>query len=88
MKKPNLFIVGHPKSGTTALYNFLKQHPDIFMCPVKEPAFFCKDFIEESDLFHKQKSFYLDSWSREQKVYLSLFADVKSEKIIGECSTR
>jgi len=86
MKKPNLFIVGHPKSGTTALYNFLKQHPDIFMCPVKEPNFFCKDFIEESDLFHKQKSFYLDSWSREQKAYLSLFANVKSEKIIGECS--
>ena len=87
MKKPNLFIVGHPKSGTTALYNFLRQHPNIFMSPIKEPRFFCKDFIKESDLFHKQKCFYLDAWSREQAAYLSLFADVKSEKIIGECST-
>lgn len=87
MKKPNLFIVGHPKSGTTALYNFLRQHPDIFMSLIKEPCFFCKDLIRESDLFHTQKRFYLDDWSREQAAYLSLFADVKSEKIIGECST-
>lgn len=87
MKKPNLFIVGHPKSGTTALYNFLRQHPDIFMSPIKEPCFFCKDLIRESDLFHTQKRFYLDDWSREQAAYLLLFADAKREKIIGECST-
>jgi len=44
MKKPNLFVVGEAKSGTTALYDFLTQHPDIFMCDPKEPDFFCKDF--------------------------------------------
>lgn len=87
MKKPNLFIVGHPKSGTTALYNFLRQHPDIFMSPIKEPRFFCKDLIKESDLFHKQKRFYLDDWNREQAAYLLLFTDAKREKMIGECST-
>ena len=30
-KLPNLFVVGAAKSGTTALYNFLDQHPDIYM---------------------------------------------------------
>ena len=30
MKKPNLFIVGAPKCGTTFLYHYLKKHPDIY----------------------------------------------------------
>ena len=37
---PNLFIVGAPRSGTTSLYNYLNTHPEVFMCPIKEPAFF------------------------------------------------
>jgi Sulfotransferase domain len=41
--KPNLFIVGAPKSGTTALYTFLKRHPQILMSPIKEPQFFASD---------------------------------------------
>lgn len=43
MAKPNLFIVGAPKCGTTALYEYLSQHPNIFMSPVKEPHFFARD---------------------------------------------
>ncbi len=39
-RKPNLFIVGEAKCGTTALHDFLSQHPDIFMSPTKEPHFF------------------------------------------------
>ncbi len=41
--KPNFFIVGAPKCGTTALYEYLRPHPDIFMPTVKEPHFFAKD---------------------------------------------
>jgi hypothetical protein len=37
---PNFFIAGVPKSGTTALYHSLRQHPQIYMCPVKEPNYF------------------------------------------------
>lgn len=40
--KPNFFIVGAPKCGTTAMYEYLKAHPDIFMPDVKEPNFFGK----------------------------------------------
>ena len=42
-RKPNFFIVGAPKCGTTALYEYLRTHPNIYMSPVKEPHFFAKD---------------------------------------------
>jgi len=35
--KPNFFIVGVSKAGTTSLHEYLAQHPDIFMSPFKEP---------------------------------------------------
>ena len=41
--KPNFFIVGAPKCGTTALYAYLREHPNIFMPAVKEPHFFARD---------------------------------------------
>ena len=42
-KTPNFFIVGAPKCGTTALYEYLRLHPNIFMPELKEPHFFAKD---------------------------------------------
>lgn len=40
---PNFFIVGAAKAGTTSLYHYLSQHPDIFMSPVKEPCHFSQE---------------------------------------------
>lgn len=40
---PNFFIVGAPKCGTTAIYEYLRLHPNIFMPEVKEPHFFARD---------------------------------------------
>jgi hypothetical protein len=37
---PNFFLVGAPKAGTTSLYHYLDQHPQIYMSPIKEPCFF------------------------------------------------
>jgi hypothetical protein len=37
---PNFFIVGAAKAGTTALYEYLKQHPQVYMPPLKEPQYF------------------------------------------------
>src|SRR5258705_1172785 len=37
---PNFFIAGVPKAGTTALYHYLRQHPQIYMSPHKEPTYF------------------------------------------------
>jgi hypothetical protein len=40
---PNFFIVGAPKCGTTALYEYLRPHPHIFMPEIKEPHYFARD---------------------------------------------
>lgn len=41
--KPDFFIVGAAKSGTTSLYHYLRQHPDIYFSPIKEPNYFSSD---------------------------------------------
>lgn len=73
MRKPNFFIVGAPKSGTSSMYDYLRQHPDIFMSKTKEPHFFGG---------HRY-SYPETSWAD----YLLNFKDAKSEKLIGEAST-
>lgn len=42
---PNLFVVGAPKSGTTALCRYLQDHPDVFVCTPKEPHFHSTDLL-------------------------------------------
>jgi len=82
--KPNLFIVGQPKSGTTALHQFLGQHPEIYMSSIKEPHFFCSDFHLESDrAYGKQRFFDF----RSESAYLQLFAKADDAKVVGESST-
>ncbi len=83
MKKtilPNFFIVGAPKAGTTSLYFYLKEHPEVFMCPVKEPEFFSYEEIEAQNLYYKKKRV------KNVQEYVRLFRDVKNEKAIGEAS--
>jgi len=56
--KASVFLVGEQKSGTSALHNFLSQHPDICMSKHKEPGFFCTDIQKESDEFHGSPVFF------------------------------
>jgi len=72
---PNFFIVGASKSGTTTLYEYLNEIPEIYMSPIKEPLYF-HSFIHES---HMKR---IEDTSK----YLSLFKNVKNEKAIGEAS--
>jgi hypothetical protein len=83
MKTPNLFIVGHPRSGTSSLHHYLKQHPDIFMTAIKEPNFFASDFRRDSDKFHKKKLYFP---FRTEDHYLGLYKKWTHEKIGGEAS--
>ena len=41
--RPNFFIVGAPKCGTSSLHEYLRRHPDVFLPEFKEPKFFCTD---------------------------------------------
>ncbi len=42
MRKPDFFILGAAKCGTTSLWYYLGQHPQLFLCQPKEPGFFVK----------------------------------------------
>lgn len=92
MRKPNFFIVGEAKTGSTALYYQLKQHPDIFMPEVKEPNYFCKDFLQESEAFYNKNFFnrlFKDVFLvRTEKRYLRLFKNWNNEKIAGDATVK
>lgn len=44
LSRPNFFLLGAPKSGSTALFTYLFDHPQVFFPPLKEPRFFAEDF--------------------------------------------
>jgi hypothetical protein len=77
---PDFFVVGHPKSGTTALYEMLRGHPQVFMPELKEPRFLAGDMY-----FHSgpADSTHLPATLEE---YLALFADAGPEQLAGEAS--
>jgi hypothetical protein len=79
-KKPNLFIVGAPKSGTTLLYHFLNNHPEAFMSEPKETNFF--SFVP----IKKQKLYYDAEKIQTLEQYEQLFIEAKDRKVIGEGS--
>ncbi len=68
---PNLFLVGAPKAGTTAMHQYLGSHPAIYMSPVKEPNFFGSDIPGER-------------YCRDLSEYLDLFAGARNQRWIGE----
>jgi hypothetical protein len=45
---PNFFIAGTGKAGTTSLYHYLQQHPQIYMSPIKEPCYFASEIRVEN----------------------------------------
>jgi len=77
---PTFFIVGTPKAGTTSLYYYLDEHPEIFMSPIKEPNFFSHIEIIGQNLYYKEKSI------GDRERYENLFEAVTTEKVIGEAS--
>ena len=76
---PNFFLVGAAKAGTTSLFHYLRQHPDVYMSPVKEPCFFAPEALEFAP--HASGSLVLD-WDD----YLALFTPVRGERAVGEAS--
>ncbi|MDA3952305.1 MAG: sulfotransferase [Bacteroidales bacterium] len=56
--KPDFFIVGAAKSGTTSLYNYLVQHPEVYFSPIKEPNYFSNDIdVSKFSFLYKQNTF-------------------------------
>ncbi len=61
MNKPNFYILGAAKAGTTTLYDLLKQHPEVFLSFDKEPMFFSRDDYYSRGLDWYLKTFYSHS---------------------------
>lgn len=83
---PNFLIVGAQKAGTTALYQYLRQHPEVFMSPIKEPHFFA---FEEKDLDFRgprDRETLGHMVVRDERAYRDLFAGAAGEKARGEAS--
>lgn len=83
MNKHNLFIVGQPKAGTTALYYYLREHPDIFFPEQKELHHFAEDLNQERLKFHGKIS---DYFNYNLKQYLKHFENCKDEIICGDAT--
>lgn len=73
INKPQFFIVGAPRCGTTALSDFLNQHPSIYFSYIKEPHYFGSDLPIRRGF-------------RSEGEYLQLFRDAQ-DRIAGEGST-
>ncbi|HYM55353.1 MAG TPA: sulfotransferase, partial [Solirubrobacteraceae bacterium] len=82
---PDFFIVGHPKSGTTALYEMLRSHPQIFMPDLKEPRFFATDLRPR---FQPREAAGAPRQALPETLeeYLSLFEGARPEQRVGESS--
>lgn len=83
MVMPDFLIIGAAKSGTTALYHYLKQHPQIYMSPTKETEFFAFEgeilnFQGPGDMPRRSIT-HIDD-------YQAQFQGVVDETAIGEAS--
>jgi hypothetical protein len=80
-RRPDFFIVGHPKSGTTALYEMLRRHPQIYMPELKEPGFLAPDMRPR---FQPPRSPLLPTTLAD---YLSLFSAAGTGRLVGEATS-
>ena len=76
---PDFIIIGAGKCGTTSLYTYLKQHPQVYLCPHKETYFFVPEPIRSK----------FKPWGAMTNFddYTDLFKDASQNNIIGEIST-
>jgi hypothetical protein len=88
---PDFFIIGHAKCGTTAMYEMLRSHPQIYMPEYKEgsgkePWFFSRDNPHPQE--HGERSVqFTGRHAMTFEQYLSLFAAARPDQRVGEAST-
>ncbi|NET33508.1 MAG: sulfotransferase [Cyanothece sp. SIO1E1] len=91
MKLPNFLIIGVEKSGTTSIYNYLKQHPQIYMSPVKETNFLEKNWEEIDAEIRAKINLERVRSGRKERIdtfdkYCQLFEAATDEIALGEVS--
>lgn len=86
MTMPNFLIIGAAKSGTTALYEYLKQHPQIYMSWLKEPHFFAFEGKKPNFQGPGDQELYNYIIVGDVEDYCALFEGVSKEAAVGEAS--
>lgn len=91
MKLPTFLIIGVQKAGTTSVYTYLKQHPQIFMSPVKETNFLERDWEAIAPQERERVNQERVRQGRQPRIdtfekYAQLFTGVTNEQAIGEAS--
>lgn len=79
VKKPNFFIVGGSKCGTTNISYHLNEHQEVFVSELNEPYYFCR--------FDVPENFERPSMIKDEEKYLELFENAKNHKAIGEATS-
>ena len=74
MRKPDFFLIGAPKCGTTSVAAWLAEHDQVLMCTPKEPFFFCTDIAAQRA-------------ARSWEAYLRLFDGAAGARAVGGAST-
>ena len=82
MTLPTFLVIGAAKSGTTALTHYLRQHPDVYMSPVKG----CNFFAVEGARVMQGGPIPTGHWIHDINDYRAQFEAVKGERAIGEAS--
>jgi hypothetical protein len=85
IRLPNAVVVGAPRSGTTSLFFYLKQHPDIFLPVRKELHYFSYDLLKENANGPGDQG-ALASLCATREEYETHYASVGAAKVIGEVS--
>ncbi len=85
-KLPNFLLVGTAKSGTTSLYHYLKQHPEVYMSEMKEPRFFASSIFKKLNHNDPRYEIVLKSATFTFEDYIKLFENVRKERAIGEAT--
>ncbi len=90
-RMPDFFIVGHAKCGTTALYEMLRRHPEVFMPEYKggagkEPWYFSQDNPHPQRSGERDISF-TGRIATSEDDYLSLFEGAREGQLRGEASS-
>lgn len=86
IKLPNFLIVGAAKSGTTSLYQYISQHPDVFMPANKEPNFFVSNYQNKTSIECPSYTADRRRMIFDENAYRALFYGANRYKAVGEAT--
>ncbi len=85
MKRPSFLVIGAPKCGTTSLFHYLAQHPDVYLPARKELHYFTYDDLARNSAGPGDADL-LPHFCATRSDYEAQYAQVRGEREIGEVS--